>query len=75
MHSNFKTDLSQIEQELSHSQTLGHTPTRTPPPCRSSAKRRKISDEHFKSIEKQVELKRSAQKPVNPARAAGYEVD
>ena len=74
--SNFKTELSQIEQELSHSQTLGHTPTRTPPPCRSSAKRRKISDDHFKSIEKRVELKRTSVDVFNPAATAtDFEVD
>ena len=42
---------------MSQAQTLGHTPSqlnRTPPPYRSSAKRRKVSDElpSFKSHEK-----------------------
>lgn len=54
--SKLKSDIVQIEQEFSHSQqTLGHTPTQIDrtPPYRSSAKRRKISDDPFVSLEKQ----------------------
>ena len=55
--SNLKPDISHLEQEMSQAQTHGHTPSqfnRTPPPYRSSAKRRKVSDElpSFKSHEK-----------------------
>ncbi len=53
--SKYRSDIVQLEQEMSQHPTLGHTPSQlntTPPPCRSSAKRRKISDP-FKSTEKQ----------------------
>ena len=61
VHSKFRADIVQLEQEYSQSQTLGQTPSqpnRTPPPERSSAKRRKISDhDPFVSHEKlQVDL-------------------
>jgi len=53
-----RTDTMQLEQELSQQHTtLGCTPsqlTTTPPYQRSGAKRRKLSDDPFKSIEKQV---------------------
>lgn len=56
-----KSDIAQLEQEMSHTQTLGHTPSQVDRTVtfRSSAKRRKTSDDHFKSNEKQEEFSSS----------------